>query len=292
MPRGVPKAGYRMTKKRRAAKNIAATDLSAPVEKVSKETDAQIDAKLRERFEVLEIITQAAIDGDVRATIVSGPPGLGKSWTIEQAMENWDPSGEKYSIISGTAKPTGLYRLLWQHKDPGQVIIFDDCDSVFQDDISLGFLKKVCDTLETRRVSYLADYEVIDDKSGEAIPRTFEFNGTIIFITNIDFDAAIERGTRIAADLQAMVSRSMYIDLGMKTKRDYIIRIRQVVKAGMLRANGLTPAMEKEVVSYFEKHHETLRELSLRMVLKLGKLRKTQPKRWQAMARVTCHRPS
>ena len=57
----------------------------------SNETDREIDKKLKNRFSILNLMTQAAISGDVKSLIISGPAGLGKSFTVEKALENWDP---------------------------------------------------------------------------------------------------------------------------------------------------------------------------------------------------------
>jgi hypothetical protein len=147
----------------------------------------------------------------------------------------------------------------------------------------------VCDTTEKRRVSWLTEGVMIDEESGERLPRGFEFNGTIVFITNLDFDALIDRGHKLAPHLQALMSRAHYIDLAMKTRRDYVVRIKQVLEKGLLKKSGLTPAQEKDVVDFIEANTDRLRELSLRMALKVGAIRKIG-ETWQKVARVTCCR--
>lgn len=294
MPRGVPKAGYRKTSKREA---LAKTNLSAiknetltPVVIIQNETDADIEARLAERFDILQDMTSAAIDGDVRAVIVSGPAGLGKSFTVEKALEAWDPNGDNHTIVKGYVRPTGLYKLLFQHRDENKVLVFDDADTIFGDDTSLNLLKAVCDTTEQRVVSYLAETNLVDEESAERIPRSFVFKGAIIFITNLDFDALIDRGHKLAPHLQALVSRSHYMDLAMKTRRDYIIRIKQVVKAGLLKNLGLDETQEIDVLKFIDTNKDRLRELSLRVVLKVGSIRKMNKKNWESTARVTCCR--
>lgn len=294
MPRGVPKNGYRMTAKRKRlgrSSGLATGKMQIMNEEVpmiSKETDAEIEAKLAERFDILEMMTGAAVDGDANALVVSGPAGLGKSYTVEQKLAEWDPNENNHTIIKGFVRATGLYRTLYEYREAGQVIVFDDADSIFFDDVALNLLKAVCDTNEKRRVSWLTEGTMIDEESGEKVPRSFEFNGTIIFITNLDFDALIAKGHKLTPHLQALMSRAHYIDLAMKTKRDYIIRIKQVVKAGLLKKSGLTDAQSKEVVDFIEKNVEGMRELSLRMVLKLGAIRKINADRWLKVAKVTC----
>ena len=283
MPRGVPKNGVRMTKKRRASIAVQSI-VQAPV---VHETDAEIAEKLNDRFSILEMMTKAAVAGEARAVIVSGPAGLGKSYTVEQELADWDPNANNHTIIKGFVRATGLYKTLYNFREAGQVIVFDDSDSIFFDDVALNLLKAVCDTTEKRRVSWLTEGVMIDEDTGERVPRSFEFNGTILFITNYDFDAMIDKGHKLAPHLQALMSRAHYIDLAMKTKRDYVVRIKQVLEQGLLKKSGLTPTQEQDVVDFIEKNTDKLRELSLRMALKLGSIRKIGDT-WMKVAKVTC----
>lgn len=284
MPRGVPKSGFRAARRGSdAAERIAAIKVSYAPEK--QESDAEIDARIAERFDILDVLTEACIVGNSRALIVSGPAGLGKSYTVEKALGNWDPNEINHTIVKGYVRATGLVKLLYQFREAGNVIVFDDADSIFFDDVSLNLLKAVCDTTERRRVSWLSEGKLVDDDSAELIPRSFDFNGTVIFISNYDFDAMIDKGHKLAPHLQALVSRAHYIDLAMKTRRDYLVRIRQVIRQGML--SHLTEEQREDVIAFIEGNHDKLRELSLRMALKLGGLRK-QGGDWQKLARITC----
>lgn len=289
MPRGVPKAGFRNTSAAVARGNgIAMLNKVTPTVVVQNETDAEIEARLAERFSILEVLTNAAVKGEARALVVSGPAGLGKSYTVEKALESWDPEQINHTIVKGYVKTTGLYKLLYQYRAAGQVLVFDDADTIFYDDNSLNLLKAVCDTTERRVVSYLAETNMVDEESAERIPRSFAFEGTIVFITNLDFDSLIDKGHKLAPHLQALVSRSHYIDLAMKTRRDYMVRIKQVLKMGLLKAQGLNIEQENDVVAFLDKNADKLRELSLRMAIKIGALRKMGNPNWASMAKVTC----
>lgn len=291
MPRGVPRAGYRkprQSKMDKANSLAKIMNVQVPVEPVVVETDEEIEQKLNDRFEVLAEMTEAATDGSVRSMIVSGPGGLGKSYTVERVLNSWDPNALSHTVVRGFVKATGLFKLLYQNRAPGQVLVFDDADSVFLDDVSVNLLKAVCDSTEKRIVSYMSEGILIDDETAERLPKSFEFEGTIIFITNMDFDGMIDRGSKLAPHLEAMLTRSHYIDLAMKTRRDYIIRIKQVVASGMLRGRGLDAEAEADVMEFIDENHDCLRELSLRMAIKLADIRKRNSKTWKKTARVTC----
>lgn len=284
MPRGIPRSGFRAANRNSdAAERMAAIKVSYTAEK--RETDAEVEQRIADRFEILDVLTEACVVGNSRALIVSGPAGLGKSYTVEKRLADWDPNELQHTIVKGYVRATGLVKLLYQFRHPNNVIVFDDSDSIFFDDVSLNLLKAVCDTTERRRVSWLSEGKLIDDDSAELIPRSFDFEGTVIFISNYDFDAMIDKGHKLAPHLQALVSRAHYIDLSLKSRRDYLIRIRQVIKQGLL--SDLGADARNEVIAYIEENHEKLRELSLRMALKLGSLRK-QGGDWKRIAKVTC----
>jgi hypothetical protein len=246
------------------------------------ETDEMIDKRIRERFDVMNELADACIQGEARALIVSGAPGHGKSYTITKALESADVP---HTIVRGYSRATGLYKTLYTYRHPGNVVVFDDCDSVFNDDTTLNLIKAVADTSERRVVSWLSETKFIDEDTGEIVPRSFEFEGTIIFLSNLNFDAIIDRGHKIAPHLEALMSRAHYIDLTLHTPRDAIIRIRQVVEEGML--SDMDIEAQADVLTFIEAFHSRMRELSLRSVIKVANLRKSKPCTWEKMCRIT-----
>lgn len=258
---------------------------------VALETDEQIIERLRERFEILEQMTQAVKQGDVRAMIVSGPPGVGKSFGVEAVLEKSDLLNKlaekkpKFEILKGAMSAIGLYAKLYEYSNTGNVVVFDDCDSILMEDLSLNILKGALDSSARRWISWNTDSRVL---RSEGIPDRFEFKGAAIFITNIKFDHV--RSKRLRDHLAALESRCHYIDLQMDTNREKILRIKQIIADGMLDRYDFDnfDDVKLELVQFVEDHQTQLRELSLRMILKLADLRKSFPKNWQAMARTTC----
>lgn len=279
------KRGPYKTKRRMAAEMVE--DLW---NQKSGETEAQIEARINERFDILNALVAESISGLVRAMIVSGPAGLGKSHTVETCLEAHDPSYSVWTHIKGYVKPTGLYKTLYKYRHPGNIIVFDDADSIFNDENALNMLKAVCDTNEKRRVSYLSEGALYDDETEERLPKQFEFEGAIVFISNLDFDGEIDRGNKLSPHLSAMMSRSHYIDLAMKTKEDYLVRIKSMIRKGLLANKNMSKAEETDVLSFINENSDSLRELSLRIALKIADIRKSGRKNWKSFAKVTCCR--
>jgi len=260
---------------------------------VEQESDQQIIERLRERFDILTEMTKAVKSGDVRAMIVSGPPGVGKSFGVEQVLEKdglFDKLGErkpKYEIVKGAMSAIGLYAKLYEYSDAKHVLVFDDCDSILLDDLSLNILKGALDSGSKRFISWNTDSRIL---RSEGIPDRFEFKGAAIFITNIKF--AHVRSKKLKDHLDALESRCHYIDLEMDTNREKMLRIQQITMDGMLdRYDFETPDLVRdEILEFISTNQNRLRELSLRMVLKIADLRKSFPKNWKAMAQNTCFR--
>ena len=258
---------------------------------VAQETDEQIISRLRERFEILDAMTHAVKKGDVRAMIVSGPPGVGKSFGVEAVLQKADlfntlaERKPKFEVVKGAMSAIGLYAKLYEFSEPGNVVVFDDCDSVLLDDLSLNILKGALDSSERRFIAWNTDSRLL---RSEGIPDRFEFKGAAIFITNIKFEHV--RSKKLRDHLDALESRCHYIDLQMDTTREKILRIKQIVSDGMLNRYEFDPGVQEEIVQYIEDNKDKLRELSLRMVLKIADLRKSFPNNWQSMTKTTCMR--
>ena len=255
---------------------------------VAHESDEEIIERTRARFQILTDMSKAVKAGNVRAMIVSGPPGVGKSFGVEEVLTKddlFDTLGQrkpKYEIVKGAMSAIGLYSKLYEFSGEKNVIVFDDCDSVLLDDIALNILKAALDTSKKRTISWNTDSNML---RREGVPDRFEFKGGAIFITNIKFENV--RSKKLQDHLAALESRCHYIDLQMDTDREKVLRIKQIVNDGMLDSYEFEPVQRDEVVDFIMNNRAKLRELSLRTVLKVADLRKSFSTNWKAMAEVT-----
>jgi hypothetical protein len=260
----------------------------------SKETDAEIIERLRERFEILEDMTRAVKKGDVRAMIVSGAPGVGKSFGVEKVLAKHqlmadvanDEKLKKFEIVKGAMSAIGLYSKLYEYSDKKCILVFDDCDSVLLDDLSLNILKAALDTSKKRMIHWNTDSRLL---RSEGVPNSFEFKGGAIFITNINF--ANIKSKKLQDHLAALESRCHYIDLTVHGEREKMLRIKQIVGDGMLNEYDFEPGQQEELIEFIDANKKKLRELSLRTVLKTADLMRTFPNgKWKRVAEVSLMR--
>ena len=253
------------------------------------ESDAETIDRLRDRFSMLTDMTKAVKKGDVRAMIVSGPPGVGKSHGVEEVLDRYQlmesmGARKTHEVVKGAMSAIGLYVKLYKMADEGNVIVFDDCDSIFSDELSLNILKAALDSKKNRKIHWNTDSHKLRN---EGVPDCFTFKASAIFITNLKFNKV--KG-KLREHLEALESRCHYMDLTIDTDREKMLRIKQVIRDGMLDSYKLSDEVKEDIIDFVDINKNRLRELSLRTVLKVADLAVSFPNRWESFAENTVMR--
>ena len=253
-------------------------------------SDEERIEQIAQRFQILEDMTKAATQNEITAMIVSGPPGVGKSYGVEQEIEKatlFDQiAGRRLraEVVKGSATPIGLYQTLYKYSDRNCLVVFDDCDAILMDDVALNLLKGALDSGKKRKISWLAESRVL---RSEGIPDSFYFKGSVIFITNLKFDKV--RSQKLRDHLDALQSRCHYLDLTLDSMRDKILRIKQIAKSGALFQDlDIEQSGQDDIIEFMDSNKNRLREMSLRMAIKIAQLYKSFPGNWRAMSESTC----
>lgn len=286
----INRINYRVISTNDTVRNFGASTISQVIQPVSNETDEEIIERLRERFQILEDMTRAAKAGHVRAIIVSGAPGVGKSWGVEKVLAKHEfmakvTDNEKlrqFEVIKGKITAVSLYVKLYEYRNHKNILVLDDADSIFYEESALNILKAALDTSTRRTIHWNSDSRFLER---EDVPKSFDFNGGVIFITNEKFGNS--KNSRVGEHLKALESRCHYIDLTIHTEREIMLRIRQIIKDGMLDDYRFSDEEVEEIIQFVDDNKQRVRELSLRTVVKLADLKKSFPERWKAMASVT-----
>ncbi len=239
------------------------------------ETTEERSKRIRQRYATLERMATRVAIGHLPALIVSGPPGLGKSYAVEKVLEE---QGVEHDIMSGAISAVGLYIALWEQRDKG-VVVLDDCDDVFRDETCLNLLKAVLDSSETRTVSYRKKAHWMEEMD---IPQKFVFEGSVVFCTNIDFELAIRKGSSMAQHFEALIDRSLYLALTMRTQEDFLTRIRHVaIEDRFLIKRGLTPEQADEVMQFVVDNASNFYGLSIRLIMQIAYCYLDDPDNWK-----------
>lgn len=249
-------------------------------------------ADIKSRFDTLSRIMDGITNGHIRSVIVSGAPGVGKSHTIEQKLETAKANGKvkSYNIVRGTVSPLGLYVLMWENREAGQIIVLDDSDTIFGEETGVNIIKSATDSGKKRRVSYLKELAMFDNKG---IPNNFVYEGSLVVVTNIDFEREIAANTKSAVHLSAVLNRAIYVDLGLQSKQALMARVEDVIRnSDMLKDEGLDVAQTEAVLLWLKENQNSVRSLSLRTAMILAGMVRTEPTTWKLTAKTTLLKPA
>lgn len=251
---------------------------------VIEETDEELETRIRETYNSLYKLVGAVANNNVNSLIVAGAPGLGKSHDTNAAL--LDINGGEYGYVfhRGYIRATHLFRLLWENRLPGQTIVLDDVDAIFNDETALNILKAALELKDSRSIGWGSEKEFID-QDGDVIPRYFQYQGNIIFLTNLNFSEMASGYSRTAPHLSALESRSLVLDLKIKTKREIMCKIKLTVQDGMLREKGLSDTESNLIIEFMQTYIDRMKEVSLRSVEKLAALYLMDKSDWQSIAR-------
>ena len=246
-------------------------------------TDVEVLTDLKDRFEMLGKLTQGATQSNIRSMVVTGAPGVGKTFTVTQTLSKIPE--ERRESVSGAISAVELYKLGYRMRKPGSVIVLDDADSIFTDEDALNILKALCDSSPVRRVSWLKDSATLRQ---DDVPQWYDFHGSFIFISNLDFQKYVDEGAnKYVKHFEALMSRSLYLDLRLHDRQAIHLWVEHVATAGkMFQREGVTETVGKSIMAFLKQYRDDLREYSLRTVMKLCSLAKTHPQDWERMGKV------
>jgi hypothetical protein len=271
-----------MKKRGRPSKLVLAERAEMLRKTAAPRDDATVLKDLIKRFGMLDKLTRGCISNDIRSMIVVGAPGVGKTFTVESILENTPDL--KYEIVKGGLSAVELYKMGYRNRRPGSVVIIDDADSIFSDEEGLSILKAMCDSSSTRRVSWLKDSSTLRE---DDVPQTYDFQGSFIFISNIDFQRYIDTGgNKYVVHFEALMSRSLYLDLRVHDRQAISLWVEHVATHGkMFAKENVSEAVGRDILAFLKKNRDDLREYSLRTAVKLCGLAKSHDD-WKDMAQV------
>ncbi len=272
------------------------TPMDVPTEPVIEETKEEAIARIADRFDILTEMTVATINGGIVSMIVVGPPGVGKSHEVENQLARYgmfDQLAEKparYQIIKGNMTAIGLYKKLYEFSEKGKTLVFDDCDSILEDPIALNLLKGALDSNKERRIFWNAESAALNR---ENVPNDFRFRASVIFITNLKFDS--KKANKLGVHLEALRSRSHYVDLTINSESDKFLRIEQIFgkidadtgKSTLFKDFSFDHQTGQEIIEFMDENRDKLREVSLRCAVKIAELAEISPKGWRRLAKET-----
>jgi hypothetical protein len=287
--------------------------------------------RMIERFGILAQLAVSAARGGLTGLVVYGAPGIGKSYEVIKALseinvvnkakfmeaqaEGIDPDDLSYGpegppmiedpdtglmvpqIVSylkhtGHITASALYNVLYNNRHPGNILLIDDSDNVLYAEESISLLKSALDSSDERVVMWTISGSRTDD-----LPLSFEFKGSVIFITNTNFEVLAKSNAKTAPHIEAILDRCLYLNLMIETLREKLVRIDYVCRDLGMFGRTLTSGADKvpeeqvdhvvaELLDWTHENAHHFLHLSVRKMSHLVRMRKST-QNWQRVAEVT-----
>jgi hypothetical protein len=226
------------------------------------------------------------VAGAHRAAIIYGPPGMGKTHAIVEALNAAGlKENDDFVVARSHTTPGMLYVLLYLMRKRGKYVVLDDCDGIIKDETGLNLLKGATDPT-FRTVGWASTKDLRNPLDGRPLPNQFEFNGTVIISTNVRL--ATGRG-RIANHMDALRSRTAPFSLSLESREDQYAQIfHMVLEKDYLATDPetlLSSEQKAELLKFLLVHLDIPRRLDLRLPQHIARTMRIKPQGWQRQAK-------
>jgi hypothetical protein len=252
------------------------------------ETAEQIIERMRQKFENINAYAHGVVNKAVRGLVISGPGGVGKTETLVRIFED---AAEKQlikfeHIKGGNVTPIHLYKILYENREAGNVVLMDDVDKIYNSEDALNLLKAGLDSSLVRKIAWMSEAALLRNNN---IPPSFIYNGSLTFITNRDLIDEAEKGRGKDADhLEAFTTRPAYISIRFKTRRELFLWSEYMVKTNfILRQLELSDAVAEEIYAFARENYHLWRSVSIRSFIHIGRTYLMDQNRWRELAMET-----
>jgi len=264
------------TKSLKRAQRLLKAHLAGLTQIENEEAASGLSFSVADRFEFVEALSAMVATGKSPSAIITGEGGIGKTFTVMKTLRSLGlvaqtdegaddlPPAKVFTVVKGYSTPMALYRTLYENSD--RVIVFDDCDSILKDPTAVNLLKAALDSYGKRIVSWNSE------QRGNDLPTSFQFHGGVIFISN---------HTLGTLD-QAVRTRALCVDLSM-TADQKLERMGQIVAAGDF-LEDMPDEYKRDALDCIKANLGKVRNLSLRTLLQVAKVRSTDRRDWQRLA--------
>jgi hypothetical protein len=243
-----------------------------------------------EKFTTIQNIAEVFVTGQSaqRGLLISGDAGTGKSEYVKRAFISTGTTSRVDYQKSKTFTAPALYAKLWENRQKGDVVVFDDCSLEALTGESFNkFVSWMKGGLEISKEEKMIGYEAATkNKLFEemGVESEFSFEGSIIWITNTRFD---KLSKKFGDHWDAVKTRFMPIEVFLTKEEKYMYTIHLIDDIDMLGKNckaiegGYTNEIIEATVDYLNENYENLKEITPRVAIKVADTMSSYPTQWK-----------
>lgn len=234
------------------------------------------------QFRSIELLTQSFADSsesfETRGLLISGDAGMGKTHAVARGLSSANPK-KVVPIQASSVSAARFYAELYECREPGSVLVIDDVDIIHKSQAELSqFLDLIkgatemtsgprqLQWLRTTKNTFLASHN---------IPDSFDFQGSLIWITNDTFD---EIAKRAKGHWHAIKSRFLTKQFHLEHYEKVQYTLYLITEQGMLGENcnvnggGFSEDIINTTTKYIQKNWKKFEDMTPRNALQIASI--------------------
>jgi hypothetical protein len=245
------------------------------------------------RFDGIRKVSSIFVTGlsSQKGLIISGDAGTGKSYYVQKAFEDTNTTDRIDYNKSKSFTAASFYVRLWLNKNEGDVVVFDDCNI---EGLSGNDKKNIIDMLkgatEMTKGERMIGWEraaVNQLMRDLGAPSEFDFQGSIIWITNSSFPA-LERWAGL--HWEALESRFILRRIELNDQEKLMYTLHLLEEVGMLegdvcqvREGGYPEEIVTATIKYIRDNYKSMRNITARVAAKVADTMYHFPNEWEML---------
>jgi hypothetical protein len=251
------------------------------------------------RYKTIENYTRMFTNNSnsaVRGLLISGDAGFGKTHFTKLGLSNTNPEMVDYIKGSSISAPA-LYVKLYQSRLEGQVLVLDDVDIINKSkaefSIIIEMIKGATETTKDKRIISWNRAQRNQLMVENDVPDNFEFDGTIVWITNEKIRDIAEKA---GSHWNALDSRFYKVEAWLNDQEKLLYTLYLVEEIDMLgkecyaKENGYTKDIINKTLEYLRNNYKYMYDfndnstVSPRSAIKLADTITNFPNDWEMMS--------
>jgi len=261
-----------------------------------KKSNNPIVNKVIDKFDSVYIMTKSFVENRlsaIKAILVSGDAGTGKTYWVKKAIEDLDLMPEDVYYIKGASvSAAALFVILHKFSEPGKLVVLDDCDiihkSTGEKNAILDMLKGATEVTKGERSLSWIKANPNDLMKKNNTPITFDFQGSVIWITN---DTIEDIAKKAKNHWNAISSRFNQIKVYLSPEEKLSYTLYLIEECGMLgkgcegKEGGYSIKVQNDTIEYITDNWENLNEITPRVATKIADMRHNYPTNWKTLVK-------
>jgi hypothetical protein len=226
-----------------------------------------------------------------KGIIISGDAGTGKSHYAKKAFIDTNTTDRVDYNKSKSFKAAAFYVRLFLNRNPGDVVAFDDCglEHLTGEDfkVVIELLKGATEMTKGERILGWERATQNELMKAHNVPNEFDFQGSIIWITNSSFEQ-LEK--KLGAHWEAIQSRFIQIPVRLNQQEKLLYTLYLLEEVKMLEGDrcetkegGYSKEIVEATISYIRKNYKYMPNVTARVAAQIADTMEMFPEDWETL---------